>query len=359
MQVPQPAAAPRPPAPEIPRRVMPTAEPPRSSAKMWVGVLAVLLVLALAGSAWVLKQQRDREAAELAARQQPSPSPTQATPGTTEAAPPADTSPAASQPAAAAGSEAAPAPSKPPESKPAPAPPPAPKPAAPAKVEKAEEKPPVAELLPDVSSFPLRLEVSASAAANVEITSDDNPPEMHSLREGGTWRAGANKILQVRTDNAGALHLKLNDQDMPDLGPTGSPRTVRYTAKNLLSTHAATAQQGGESSATRAGAKKTQVDVEVANLPKFGDFAVMVDGEVLFERAGVMEGGAESLSRTEAISPGTHTITVFLGNRKAGKGVKHDITGDFGAGQTRTLRVQTHFEGRRAPGMFMFDLSLE
>jgi len=350
-QTPQAPAAPRQPAPEVPLRVVPAAEPPRSSAKIWIGLLAALLLVVLAGGAWMLKQQKDREAAELAARQQPVPAPQLPTPTQTAAAPAADAKPASNPPPVTP----APAPSKPVENKPSPAP----KPAAAAKVEKPEEKPPTAEPLPDVSSFPLRLEVSATAPANVEITSDDNPAEMHSLREGGTWRAGANKILQVRTDNAGALHLKLNDQEMPELGPVGSPRTVRYTAKNLASTHSTTAQQGGDTSGRPGASRKTQVDVEVTNLPKFGDFAVMVDGEVLFERPAVMEGGAESLSRIEAIPPGTHTITVFLGNRKAGKGVKHEITGDFSAGQTRTLHVQTHFEGRRAPGMFMFDLALD
>lgn len=355
MQVPQaphPPAAPRPPAPEVPRRVVPAAEPARSSAKIWIGVLAALLMLALAGGAWMLKQQKDRDAAVLAARQQPIPAPQPQTPSQAAAAAPANASPSANPPPTAPTTTPAPAAPQPAESKPAA------KPAVPAKVEKPEEKPPKAEVLPDVSGFPLRLEVSASAPVNVEITSDDNPAEMHSLREGGTWRAGASKILQVRTDNAGALHLKLNDQDMPDLGPLGSPRTVRYTAKNLASAHSAT-QQGGDASGRPGASKKTQVDVEVTNLPKFGDFAVMVDGELLFERPGVMEGGAESLSRIEGISPGTHTITVFLGNRKAGKGVKHEITGDFSGGQTRTLHVQTHFEGRRAPGMFMFDLSLD
>jgi len=349
-QPPQPPAAPRPPAPEIPRRVMPTPEPPRSSAKMWIGVLAALLIFGLAGGAWMLKQKKDREAAELVARQQQAPSSQPPAAAQPHSAPPADATTAIPPPAATPTDTPAAAPSKPVETKPTP-----PKPAASAKT----EKPPRPEPLPDVSGFPLRLEVYASAPTNVELTSDDNPAEMHSLRAGENWRAGANKILQVRTDNAGALHLKLNDQDMPELGPVGSPRTVRYTARNLAAAHPTTAQQSGEASARPAASKRTQVDVEVTNLPKFGDFAVMVDGQLLFERPGVMEGGAESISRIEAIPPGTHTITVFLGNRKANKGVKHEITGDFSSGQTRTLRVQTHFEGRRAPGMFMFDLALE
>ena len=342
---PRPAAAPRPPAPEIPRRIAPAAEPSGSSAKMWISVLVVLLVVAIAGSAWVIKQNKDREAAAQAAQQQQTAALTKPATDQPTPAPPA--------PAVSTTPEtvSAPAP-KPAEMKPAPSP----KPPAPTKA----EKPPAPEPAPDVSSFPLRLEVSASAPTTVEITADDNPAQMHSLRGGENWRAGANKIIQVRTDNAGALHLKLNDQDMPELGPLGSPRTVRYTARNLASAQRpSTGQAGGDAPARPGASRKTQLDVEVTNLPKFGDFAVMVDGELLFERPGAMEAGAESLSRIEAIPPGTHTITVFLGNRKAAKGVKKEVTGEFGVGQTRTLRVQTHFEGRRAPGMFLFDLSLD
>ncbi len=348
--------APRLPAPEIPRRVVPAPQPQRSNAKIWIYSLAAVLVVAILWGAGVAKRNREREAAELAARQQPMPvSPDQTL---TKSAPPPV--PAAANPSATpeAPAPAAPAPasSAPGESKPVPAV----RPPASAKLDKpAPAAAPAPQL--DVSGFPLRLEVSASAPANVEITADDNPAQMQSLRSGGRLRAGANKILQVRTDNAGALHLKLNDRDMPELGPMGSPRTVRYTARNLSSAPGpAAAQQAGGTPAVPAGAaKKAQVDVEVTNLPRFADFAVMVDGQVLFERAGVMEAGADSLSRVESIAPGTHTIAVFIGNRKAMKGVRHEVTGDFAARQRRTLHVGSHFEGRRAPGMFLFDLSLE
>jgi hypothetical protein len=73
----------------------------------------------------------------------------------------------------------------------------------------------------------------------------------------------------------------------------------------------------------------------------------------------MMQAGSETISQVQAIPPGTHTIAVFMGNQKAGKGVKHEVTGDFSAGQTRTVRMRSHFEGHRGPGMLMFDLSLE
>jgi len=347
-----PPAAPRPPAPEIPRRVTPAPQPQGSRARVWLYALAVLVVLGVLWGATVAKKKKEQEAAALAASQQ------QASP------PPA--LPAVQVPDAATSSTAAPTA---PVSVPAPAPAsagetnaaaPAKRPAA-AKEEK-PAPPPAAEPQPDVSRFALRLEVSASAPCSVEITTDDNPAQMHSLRAGDSLRSGADKIFQVRTDNAGALHLKLNGRDMPELGPLGSPRTVRLTARNLATNQQpqTTEKQGGEASPARGVATaKTQVDVEVTNLPKFADLSVWVDGQLLFQRAGVMEGGADSLSRVESIPPGAHTISVFIGNDKARKGVKKQISGDFSAGQSRTLRVQSHFQGRRAPGMFLFDLSLD
>jgi eukaryotic-like serine/threonine-protein kinase len=351
------APAPRPLAPEIPRRVVPAPPPQRSSAKIWIYTLAAVLVVAILWGAGVAKRNRERQAAEQAARQQPmaaAPEQAVAQPQSVPPPPPATANPSVTggAPSRAATVPASPAPE---ESKRAPAI----RSPAPAKMERPAPTVPATQA--DVSGFPLRLEVSASAPANVEITADDNPARMQSLRGGDTLKAGANKILQVRTDNAGALHLKLNDHDMPELGPMGSPRTVRYTARSLSSLPApTTGQEAGETPATRAGAaKKAQVDVEVTNLPRFADFAIMVDGQVLFERKGMLEGGADSLSRVESIAPGTHTIVVFIGNRKAMKGVRHEVSGDFSAGQTRTLHVGSHFEGRRAPGMFQFDLSLD
>ena len=70
-----------------------------------------------------------------------------------------------------------------------------------------------------------------------------------------------------------------------------------------------------------------------------------------------MKAGGDSFSKMASLAPGTHTIAVFIG--KAGKGKREEISGEFSAGQTRTLHVNGHFQGRREPGMFGFDLSLE
>ena len=330
---------PRPPAPEVPRRVTPAPKPKSSGARIWLSTLAAFLVIAILWGAGASKRKREREATELAAAGQQTNSP----PASPAAPPPlpATSSVPVPEPASTAAAETkAPAPEKR------------------ALPSREEKTPPAPE--PDISGFPLRLEVTASAPANVEITADDNPAQMRSLRAGGSLHAGAAKIFQVRTDNAGALHLKLNDQDMPELGPLGSPRTVRYTAKNLATSASQIAgKQGGETPPQRRTAANTLMALQVNNLPKFADFAVWVDGQMLFERPGAMQGGVEMLSKIESITPGTHTIAVFIGSQKAGKGVKHEISGDFAAGQTRTVRVKSHFQGRREPGMFLFDLSLE
>jgi len=330
------AAAPRTPAPEIPRRVMPAPEPKRSGTKVWLYTLAALLVLVVLWGAAASKKKKEREAAELAASQQ------QVVP------PPA--LPVAPPPAPAVSATPSPEPTATP-------------PAGGKTVPEKHPAPPKAEKPPaerDVSGFPLRLEVTASAPANVEIVADDNPAEMRSLRAGGSLRAGATKIFQVRTDNAGALHLKLNDQEMPEVGPIGSPRTVRLTARNLAGFPAAGGKQSNEvAPPPPRPAAKAQVRLEIAGLPKFADLVVWVDGQMLFERPGEMKAGVDSLSQIEAIPAGMHTVSVFVGSQRAGKGVKHEVTGEFSPGQSRTLRVQCHFEGRRGPGMFLFDLSLE
>jgi len=354
-----PPAAPRPPAPEIPRRVMPAPAPQGAGSKVWLYVVAALIVVAVVWGAAVAKKKKEEQAAAMAASRQQAMLPPAALPASQLPPPASSTSetPAAANPAPMPAAEA-PAEKKP--ATPVKRPTPAPVPAA-----VGENKPPAPEPQPDVSGYALRLEFSASAPCSVEVTRDDNPGELHSLRAGETMRAGAEKIFQVRTDNAGALHLKLNDRDMPELGPMGSPRTVRLTARNLIASQpfGNTAKQGGETSASAgsgAAAGKTQVDVEVSNLPNFADFAIWVDGKVLYERGGnMLQGGAGPLARTESIPPGMHTITVFIGSQKASKGVKHEVTGEFTAGQTRTVRVQSHFEGRRGPGMFTFDLSLD
>ena len=99
------------------------------------------------------------------------------------------------------------------------------------------------------------------------------------------------------------------------------------------------------------------MDVEFTRLPNFADLTVWVDGEMLVERPGEMQGGGNSFSKIASIAPGRHTIAVFVG--KSGKGKREEISGEFAAGQRRTLHVNGHFQGRREPGMFGFDLSLE
>ena len=342
----QPAAA-RTPAPEVPRRVAPAPEPPRSRSKAWVYVLAALVVLGVLWGVGAAKKKREQDAAsqalQKAIEQRVTQAVQQALPPATGTVPPATPPDNTPTPPVAEAKTTAPAPAKHPAAA-------APK----------EDKP---VPLPDVSGFPLRLEVAATEPASVEITADDNPAQTYSLKASGVIRAGAAKIFQVRTDNAGALHLKLNDQDLPDLGPVGSPRTVRYTAKSLTAgapgTASAAGRQGSTGGPGQRTAGRTQIGLVATNLPKFADFSVSVDGQVLFDRAGALEAGTDMISRTDTIAPGTHTISAFLGNKKTNKGVMHEVTADFPAGQTRTVRVQGHFTGHRGPGMLMFDLSVE
>lgn len=351
-----PAASARPAAPEIPRRVT-SAPQRRAGSKTWLYLFAPLLVVGLLVVGITAKRSKERAAAEIAASQQAalppsasaqsSPAPratesgTTTTPSADSAAPPVQPPAAPAIPAAAVerpNAESAVAARRAPTAKPA-----APEPQ------------------PDLSAFSLRLEISASAPSMVEITADDNPPQTRSLRPGDTFRAGAEKIFQVRTDNAGGVHLKLNDKSMPDLGPLGAPRTTRLTARSLAAGGVQPGTSGiatsGQTGGTGRAAAHAQLDVEVTRLANFADLTVWVDGTMLVERPGEMKGGGGYFSKMAQIAPGTHTITVFIG--KEGKGKREEISGDFSAGGTRTLRVSGHFQGRREAGMFGFDLALE
>ena len=338
------------PAPEIPRRVT-TAPPRKAGARTWIYIFTPLLVLGLL-VAGIASKKKHEEASRLAASQAnpaAAPAPVIQTPAAPPATPPV-VSPTVDPGTASVPASPSPALTKHPGES-----------AAAEGTPAASRKPPAAEAQSDLSAYALRLEVSASAASNVEITADDNAPQTRSLRAGESFRLGADKIFQVRTDNGGGIHLKLNDKDMPDLGPLGSPRTARLTARNLPAsgpqpggTEAAASGKtgGGKNSAAQA-----QLDVEVSRLPNFADLTVWVDGTLLVERPGEMKGGGGYFSKMASIAPGTHTIAVFIG--REGKGKRQEISGDFSGGQSRTLRVSGHFQGRREAGMFGFDLALE
>ena len=359
-----PAAPARAPAPEIPRHVTP-APAPSGGSKAWIYLLVVVLVAGLAWAGLTTKKKKDQAAAQVAASQQVAPPSVPLT-----MTPPPLTAQQQAQPSAAPVNTPAAQPATPsaqlatpPETSP---PVPSSKPRAESAPKRSPMKPEIPEPQPDLSIYALRLQVSATAPANVEITADDNAPQTRSLRAGDSFRVGADKIFQVRTDNAGGIHLKLNDKDLPELGPLGSPRTARLTARNLAASGGQAAGGPPTSSesprpAASAGGKgaalQAQLDVEVTRLANFADLSVWVDGNLLVERPGEMKGGGDVFSKLASIPPGRHTIAVFIG--KNGKGKRDEVSGDFSAGQTRTLRVNGHFQGRREAGMFLFDLALE
>jgi hypothetical protein len=231
------------------------------------------------------------------------------------------------------------------------------------KVEKAKEEP-REESQPDVSNYALRLEISAAAPTTVEIQPDDRPAASRLLKVGQKMLVGAYKVFLLRTDNAGALRLKMNDQDLAELGPLGAPRTVRLTARDLKATAGAgTAAASGGAAAPRGGADnraakaaaaakilashaaKATVQIDVPNMPNFAAIIVWMDDKPIFQQKGTAEGGFAPLSEQRNVPPGTHNFRVFLGNPKLRKGIQKSISGDFTAGQARTLRVETRFRG--------------
>jgi serine/threonine-protein kinase len=339
----------RPPAPPSPSRLISPPEPQGSNWKVGLYIVAALVVVGLLWGATVMKQRKEQEAAAVAASKAQSANSATSTQPAASFAVPAETNPAVPPPPSVKETKQAPvneAKSQEPRKRTPTTPP--------AQVE-------VPAQAVDLSGYALRLEISSIAPTNVEIQADGNPPQAHYMRAGQTVSAGAAKVFQVRTDNAGGMHLRLNGQEIPDLGPMGSPRTARLSARNLAgaTSPSGNTQQSAPATERRQSAAKAQVDLEITNLPNFAEVSVWVDDKPIFERPGVMQSGADSVSKIEAIASGSHTIAVWIGNRKAQKGVRKEVSGQFTPGQTRILRAHTHFDGHRGPGMFTFDLALE
>jgi serine/threonine protein kinase len=346
-------------------------QPHSSGSRGWLIAAAVLLVVGILWGANVAKKKRDEAAAAAAlAAQQEAAAKNHAAVEAKAAKPPEVPGQPAPKPKSEAATEA-----------------PAPKVSEKPKVEKTKEAP-REELQPDVSSYALRLQIYAVAPTTVEIQPDDRPGASHLLKAGQKLKAGADKVFLLRTDNAGALKLKMNEQDLADLGPLGAPRTVRLTARDLkpapgavtvpaarnAETPAETAAKwwqtlGGAATGTdatrantgaakavaaakvlaadeaRGAAQRATVQIDVPNMPNFAAIIVWMDDKPIFQRQGTSDPGFAPLSQQRNVPPGTHTFRVFLGKVALQKGVQKSISGDFAASQARTLRVETRFRG--------------
>jgi hypothetical protein len=335
------------PASRIPPRLQPRPQPRSGNSRWWMIAATVLLVLGVLWGAGIVKKKRDEAAAaaSLAAQQEAT-----ARAHAAEEARETKKQEAAEQREERADKNAA-------KEKTPPQPPSKPK------IEKAKEEP-REEAQPDVSKYALRLEIYAVAPTTVEIQPDDRPAASRLLKVGHKLLVGADKVFLLRTDNAGALKLKMNDQDIADLGPLGAPRTVRLTARDLRATAGAGTKAGGGSAAAQqsgagegaakaaAAAKllaprtgQATLQIAVSNMPNFADIVVWVDEKPIFQKKGTGERGFAPITEQRMVAAGSHTLRVFVGSEAAKKGIQKSVSGDFRASQARTLRIETRFRG--------------
>ena len=252
---------------------------------------------------------------------------------------------------------------------------PLPQPRGQPKIEKVREsaEPP----LPDVSHYALRLEVDAIASATVEIQPDDRAGVSRLLKAGHKILVGADKVLLLRTDNAGALRLKMNEQELAMLGPLGAPRTTRLTVRDLKSPTVNTASNsvaGGKRVPVANAAEATSparatrvpqsgpatIQIAVPNMPNFADIIVWVDDKPIFHQKRIGNAGFGRISEQRQVLPGTHTLRVYLGNLDSKTGMQRRISGDFAMNQAKTLRVDTRFRGMpHDASQLGFSLTLE
>jgi serine/threonine protein kinase len=332
-------AAPKAPAPpRISPRPQPQPEPRSSGSRGWIIAAAVLLVLGLLWGASVVKKNRDEAAAALAEQQRIAQAKANEEAHETkkqEAAEQREEKKETAKEVAAVET-----PRKP-------------------KVEKAKVEP-REEPQPDVSNYALRLEISAEAPTTVEIQPDDRPAASRLLQVGHKILVGADKVFLLRTDNAGALKLKMNDRELAALGPLGAPRTVRLTGRDLKAASGSsadtggTAQQPAENAAAKAAAAAKIIGkragaatliIDAPNLPNFADMIIWVDNKPVFQRKATGESGPSPVWEQRFVTPGTHEFRIYLGTLAVKTGVQRKISGDFTAGEAKTLHVEPRYRG--------------
>ena len=326
------------PASGVPPRPQPQPRPaPRSSSsRYWMIAAAALLILGVLWGAGVVKQKRDEAAATAAlAAQREAAAKAHATKEAheTKKQEAAERREEKAEKLAAKEKAQLGPPSKP-------------------NVEKAKEEP-REEPQPDISNYALRLEIYAAASTTVEVQPDDRPAASRLLNAGRKMMVGADKVFLVRTDNAGALKLKMNDRDLAGLGPLGAPRTVRLTARDLKATlSGGTDSSGGGAAKSAAPAEnpaprggQATLQIAVANMPKLADIIVWVDDKPIFRQNGTGERGFATISEQRRVAPGNHVFRVYVGSVAIKKGIQKTISGDFAASESKTLRIETRFRG--------------
>jgi hypothetical protein len=84
-------------------------------------------------------------------------------------------------------------------------------------------------VIPAPASKAMRLQIRVTERAMVVLHPPGQPGATYQMRAGDEVKVEANEAATLFTDNAGAVHVKLNGKHLPPLGKGGEPRQVVLT----------------------------------------------------------------------------------------------------------------------------------
>jgi serine/threonine-protein kinase len=218
----------------------------------------------------------------------------------------------------------------------------------------------------------LKLEFSATERANVVLTEEGKPPAAYQLQPGTSVTAAAENEVKIVTDNAGAIHWKLNGKEQAPLGTERKGISVRITAAGAeplwTGNPASKSKVFGMPLGAGLGATGAQEELGVVDparvrsdvnkqlsttmtllkietrVPAVLEVMVLMDGKPLFRRGTIKKTAAgvevERGAVARWVPPGKHEFAVLVLRPEARGRWTQSASGEFVAGQPRTLHIE-------------------
>jgi serine/threonine-protein kinase len=243
-------------------------------------------------------------------------------------------------------------------------------------------------VIPASASKAMSLQIRATERAMVVLHPKGQPSATYQMRAGDEVKVEANEEATLFTDNAGAVHVKLNGKELPPLGEGREPRQVVLTPAGIDESRAvdfgalnrmrfgrpegipspgrppsAEELQRVIDDSVRLGAigsprvqealarnpQAAKLQIFAERLPSMATLIVRLGNDTLFrhdaaprERGGKPEEGAGAslaqLDETRFVAPGKYRlrVSILLPGRR---GASQDFDADFAPGQSRALRI--------------------
>jgi serine/threonine protein kinase len=218
----------------------------------------------------------------------------------------------------------------------------------------------------------LQVELTATERVSVVLTEDSKPAAAYQLQPGNSVTATAENEMRLVTDNAGAIHWKLNGKEQSPLGSERKGVSVRITAAGaeLLWTGnpASKSKVFGIPLGAGLGATGAQEELGVVDparvrsnvnkqlsttmtllkietrVPAVLEVMVQMDGKPLIRRGTMKKTAAgvevERGAVARWVPPGKHEFAVLVLRPEARGRWTHSASGEFVAGQPRTLHIE-------------------